>query len=258
MRQTRLTCWTVLYSGLCLLGAMGCAPDKARCASEAPAGAEAVVLMADDDVCLAADLYDGADPERAVVLVHGAVGDRGWWPADFIGALQGAAGVLSIDRRGAGDSELGPARGGETDGRVLDVAAAVAELNRRGFGYVAVIAAGEANAGAVSYASSAAGTGRVGVDHVILGEAGPADEALGSYAGLASSPGTARLLVPTPAEAEAEAVEAWLATLEPLTGPDFRLDVGGEPPGEGMLLAEVDLLVEDLLAMGGAGGDTGR
>lgn len=258
MKQSRLSCGAMFWSGAVAAGALGCAPDKARCASEAPAGAEAVVLMADDDVCLAADLYAGADPERAVVLVHGAVGDRGWWPADFIGALQGAAGVLSIDRRGAGDSELGPARGGETDGRVLDVAAAVAELNRRGFGYVAVVAAGEANAGAVSYASSAAGTGRVGVDHVILGEAGPADEALGSYAGLAASPGTARLLVPTPAAAEGEAVDAWLATLEPLTGPDFRVDVGGEPPGEGMLLAEVDLLVEELLAMGGPGGDTGR
>lgn len=263
MTQTRLACWTVLYSGSCLLGALGCAPDKARCASEAPAGAEAVVLMADDDVCLAADLYAGPDPDRAVVLVHDAGGDRGAWPADFIAALQGAASVLVIDRRGAGDSELGPARGGETDGRVLDVGAAVGELNRLGFGFTGLLSAGEANAGAVSYAGSAASTGKIGVDHVVLGAAGPEDESIGSYPGLAASPGTARLLVPTPSGPDEAALNDWLATIEPLSDADFVVEVGGSPPGEAMLIAKVGVLVDDLRAMGGGGdsgdtGDTGR
>ena len=248
MTQSRLALCAVLWSAPCALMALGCAPDKPRCESESPAGAEPVVLMARDDVCLAADLYLGPGPDRAVVLVHGAVGDRGWWPADFVEQLQAVATVLVIDRRGVGDSELGPARGGETDARVLDIAAAVAEVNSRGFGYLALVSAGEANAGAVAYAGGASGVGLISADHVILAEAGPDDEELASYATLAAAVPTARLLVPTDI---AEADEgAWLATVQPLAGNEFLVDVGGSAPGEGRLLSNVAQIVDDVLLIG--------
>ena len=129
--------------------------DCAKDASAA-AGATLATLETRDGVCLSGDLWTGAKGAGGVVLLHmnPEANDRSNWPVPF---LQGLADrglyVLSIDRRGTGQSGGVATDAFDGDKGRYDVEAAVDALSDEGMGKLAIISASNGTTSAVDYAA---------------------------------------------------------------------------------------------------------
>jgi pimeloyl-ACP methyl ester carboxylesterase len=150
----------------------------APAAPATPAGPEVVHLVTSDQVTLEADWYD-APGNRGVVLLHmiPPQNDRTTWPRSFIdGLVSDGAGVLVLDRRGAGKSGGVAKDAYEGPSGALDMDAAARFLVEKGHGALAIIGASNGSTTALDYTIAAMGKGLPIPTDIVFLSAGPYTE----------------------------------------------------------------------------------
>jgi len=152
-----------------VVAAVGCTSDPASTGdTDRNTGwtlpeAGVIQLTTRDDVTLVADYHPvDAEGAPAVILLHmiPPSNTRADWPLDFRTALhdQGLT-VISVDRRGAGDSGGVASEAYTGTNGKFDVEACAKRLQDDGYGSIAIIAASNGTTSMIDYAAWAGGEG---------------------------------------------------------------------------------------------------